>query len=243
MVASRNWTVTKQPLVNRSKPRAGLMASTVALVRASRVEHEPQRATMDRRRLIGQGLANIMVTIYTIGHSTRSADDFREVLDKAGIELLVDVRQFPGSRRFPHFNAASLKNALSEGGIAYVHEVDLGGRRRPQANSPNSYWKNASFRAFADHMSTPAFLAALERLIASASQRTAAIMCAEAVPWSCHRWLISDALVARGIEVVHLINATTNKPHVLNPQAHVSPQGYLTYPAATGDDAGPLLFD
>jgi uncharacterized protein (DUF488 family) len=184
-----------------------------------------------------------MASVYTIGHSTRSANDFRELLKTAGVEVLVDVRQFPASRRFPHFSAALLKDSLNEAGIAYIHEADLGGRRRPQANSPNAYWKNASFRAFADHMSTPVFLAALERLMASASDRTTAIMCAEAVPWSCHRWLISDALVARGIDVVHLIDATTSKPHVLNPQARISPRGYLTYPSAIPSRAGPLLFE
>lgn len=193
--------------------------------------------------VVSPRLANIMVTVYTIGHSTRSADDFRELLKTAGIELLVDVRQFPASRRFPHFSAGILKGSLNDAGIAYLHEVDLGGRRRPQSNSPNAHWQNASFRAFADHMSTPAFLAAFERLVASARQRTTAIMCAEAVPWSCHRWLISDALVARGIDVAHLIDATTRKAHVLNPQARISAQGYLTYPSATPGRASPSLFE
>jgi uncharacterized protein (DUF488 family) len=172
------------------------------------------------------------VTIYTIGHSTRGADDFRAILDAHGIKLLVDVRQFPGSRRYPHFSARALAESLSASGIQYEHAVELGGRRRPQADSPNTYWRNASFRAFADHMATPEFQAALARLSELGHQRSTAIMCAEAVPWRCHRWLISDALVSRGISVEHLLDADHSQPHVLNPAARRNEHGWLTYPGA-----------
>jgi uncharacterized protein (DUF488 family) len=172
------------------------------------------------------------MTIFTVGHSTRSADEFGQVLAAHGIERLVDVRQFPGSRRYPHFGAGPLAASLAEQGIEYRHEVALGGRRRATADSPNGFWRNASFRAYADYMATPEFAAALDRMMALAAEKKTAIMCAEAVPWRCHRWLISDALAARGIEVVHLIDAHCNQPHVLNPNAQLDAHGKLTYPAA-----------
>jgi uncharacterized protein (DUF488 family) len=178
-----------------------------------------------------------MTTLYTVGHSTRSAPEFREILQAHGIESLVDVRQFPGSRRYPHFGSAALAASLADAGIAYCHEVNLGGRRRSRPDSANLYWHNASFRGFADYMAGSQFGAALERLIERSGQRKTAIMCAEAVPWRCHRWLISDALVSRNIDVVHILDANHSQPHVLNPQAHVDARGTLTYPFALGNDA------
>jgi uncharacterized protein (DUF488 family) len=187
----------------------------------------------------------VVTTLSTIGHSTRSAEEFVELLAGSQIARVVDVRQFPGSRRYPHFGSGPLQAALSDAGIAYAHAVDLGGRRRPSANSPNAYWKNASFRAFADHMATPRFLAALDRLVDDAGRSRTAIMCAEAVPWRCHRYLIADALVARGLEVIHIIGPTSSQAHVLNAHAHVSGQGVVTYPPAdvAVDDAISLWTD
>jgi uncharacterized protein (DUF488 family) len=173
-----------------------------------------------------------MTTVYTVGHSTRGADEFGELLTTHGIELVVDVRQFPGSRRFPHFSALALRERLASRGIDYVHEMDLGGRRRGNAESPNTYWRNASFRAFADYMASDRFRAALERLVEHAGQRRVAIMCAEAVPWRCHRWLISDALVARGIQAQHILDSKHLQPHVLNSLAQRGADGTLVYPAS-----------
>ncbi len=171
-----------------------------------------------------------MAKLFTVGHSTRGAEEFRHLLQAYEIERLVDVRQYPGSRRYPHFSSASLAASLAEVNIEYAHEVDLGGRRRTQPKSVNVYWRNASFRSFADYMAAPSFAAALARLIVAARTRTTAIMCAEAVPWRCHRWLISDALVALGVEVVHIIDEKQSQPHVLNPCARIDPLGILTYP-------------
>jgi len=184
-----------------------------------------------------------MVTrpIYTVGHSTRSADEFRELLESFQVQLLVDVRQFPGSKRFPHFSSAGLIESLSAAGIAYRHEPDLGGRRRAQGDSPNGFWRNASFRAYADYMATPEFRSALDRLLEAADNQSTTIMCAEAVPWRCHRWLISDVLAARGLEVIHILALKSSKPHVINPNARVSLEGILTYPAETAPAGGQTL--
>jgi uncharacterized protein (DUF488 family) len=148
--------------------------------------------------------------------------------------VLVDVRQFPGSRRYPHFGSAPLAASLAAAGIEYRHEVDLGGRRRGLPDSSNGYWRNASFRAYADYLASPAFEAALARVLELAAHRAVAIMCSEAVPWRCHRWLISDVLVSRDIDVVHILDARNSQPHVLNPNARVDENGNLTYPLPLG---------
>jgi uncharacterized protein (DUF488 family) len=159
-------------------------------------------------------------TLFTIGHSTHSAEHFIELLREHGIALLVDIRQFPGSRRHPHFAREQMAEWLPEAGIEYVHEVGLGGRRRGRDDSPHVYWQNESFRAYADYMQTPEFEAALERLIALARERPTAIMCSEALPWRCHRRLVADALVARGWEVRDIL-AHKATPHLLDPHARV----------------------
>jgi uncharacterized protein (DUF488 family) len=192
--------------------------------------------------------------IFTIGHSTREADDFVALLRHHGVDLLVDVRRYPGSRRYPHFNREALAERLAADGIAYRHAPDLGGRRvGPSADaagdspgradspghgpspgrddSPNRGWRNASFRAYADYMATPLFRAALDQLLDDAGNRTVAIMCAEAVPWRCHRNLISDALVARDVEARHILSDDAPSRHELNPMARLGPQGTVTYPA------------
>jgi uncharacterized protein (DUF488 family) len=170
----------------------------------------------------------VSVTIYTIGHSTRSIDDFVALLEREGIRALVDVRAFPMSRRYPHFNQDALAAALAAHGVAYRHEPALGGRRRPRADSPNGAWRNESFRAYADHMGTPAFREAITELMGGAARGPTTVMCAEAVPWRCHRFLIADALVARGCEVRHVLDASTDR-HVLMDMAHVE-SGEVTYP-------------
>lgn len=174
-----------------------------------------------------------MTNFYTIGHSTRSADEFLEFLQAHGIQQLVDVRRYPGSRRYPHFGSDALKVFLSEAGIAYVHEPDLGGRRQPDADSPNDYWRNAQFRAYADYMAAAPFREAITRLISAAAQGPTAVMCAEAVPWRCHRQLIADVLVSRGFPVLNIMSATKADPHVLNPHAVVQDAGTLVYKADT----------
>jgi uncharacterized protein (DUF488 family) len=175
-------------------------------------------------------------TIYTIGHSTRTLDEFIALLREHGIELLVDVRRFPGSRRHPHFGSAALAASLAQAGIGYVHAEPLGGRRSAEAaaRSPNTAWRNDAFRAYADYMATPAFRAALGRLIELSEELTTVIMCAEAVPWRCHRRLITDALLARGIPVADITGLGAATPARLSEHALVQPDGTVIYPAAPG---------
>ena len=144
-------------------------------------------------------------SIWTIGHSTRTIEEFVGILRHYQIEILVDVRHFPGSRRLPHFNKGALHDALVAVGIRYEHLVELGGRRPVRSDSHNVAWRNASFRGYADYMETPAFDEALTRLLAEAAGARTAIMCAEAPWWRCHRALIADALKARGVEVLHVM--------------------------------------
>jgi uncharacterized protein (DUF488 family) len=167
--------------------------------------------------------------IFTVGHSTRVQDELIAILKEAGVKLLVDVRRFPGSRRHPQFGKEALGAGLAAAGIAYRHEPDLGGRRAPRPDSPNTAWRVAGFRGYADHMASAGFRAALERLITQQETPTA-VMCAEAVPWKCHRQLIGDALVARRVEVVHLLGLGPRQIHVLNPNAAVGPDGGVVYP-------------
>src|SRR5437879_5793529 len=137
--------------------------------------------------------------IYTIGHSTRSLDELIGLLQEQGIKRLADIRRFPGSRRYPHFSKESLSKSLPGEAIEYVHVVELGGRRDPLPDSPNTTLRNRQFRGYADHMATSEFQGALDRLLES--DVPTAIMCAEAVPWRCHRNLVSDELTRRGHEV------------------------------------------
>jgi len=177
--------------------------------------------------------------VFTIGHSTRSWEDFLSLLREARVSTVVDVRRFPASRRYPHFGGPALARALAEAGIGYVHELDLGGRRGPREGSPNVAWHVAAFRGYADHMSSDAFQAALARLRTLAAGERPAILCAEAVPWRCHRQLIADALVAAGTPVTHVLGRGQLRPHELNPAAQVDARGGLTYPAAV---KAPRLF-
>jgi uncharacterized protein (DUF488 family) len=159
-----------------------------------------------------------MATVWTVGHGARSLDDFVDVLRSASLELLVDVRMFPGSRRHPHFSRDALERSLGGYGIAYDWRGEaLGGRRKPAAASRHPAWRNDSFRAYADHMDTPEFRQALVRLEDEAGGGTRlAVMCAETLWWRCHRRLISDALTVDGIEVIHLLAPDQHQPHKLH---------------------------
>jgi uncharacterized protein (DUF488 family) len=159
--------------------------------------------------------------IFTVGHSTRSAEEFVVLLKAHRIELLVDVRTVPRSRHNPQFNRDTLPETLHRAGIEYLHLAALGGLRKPRADSTNAGWRNLSFRGFADYMETPEFEKGLDRLMDAAKGGRVAIMCAEAVPWRCHRSLIADALVARGVEVFELSSLTHAQPHRMTPFARV----------------------
>ncbi|HEX6041684.1 DUF488 domain-containing protein [Longimicrobium sp.] len=176
--------------------------------------------------------------VFTIGHSTRTIGEFIALLRENDIQLLVDVRRFPGSRRHPQFGSEALAASLAEAGIAYRHEEALGGRRAsdPTAGlSPNTAWRHAAFRAYADYMATAPFRAALARLMEDAAHRRPVVMCAEAVPWRCHRRLITDALLARGVPVFDIIGPGGAAPAVLSPHALVRGDS-LTYPATPQAD-------
>ncbi|HET7228848.1 MAG TPA: DUF488 domain-containing protein [Longimicrobium sp.] len=171
--------------------------------------------------------------VYTIGHSTRTIEEFIALLRENGVEVLVDVRRFPGSRRHPHFGSGALEASLAAAGIGYRHAEALGGRRASgiSATSPNTAWRNEAFRAYADYMATPPFRAALGELIDLSRERTAVIMCAEAVPWRCHRRLITDALLARGIPVLDIIGPGPASPARLSEHALPQADGGVIYPA------------
>jgi uncharacterized protein (DUF488 family) len=168
--------------------------------------------------------------VFTVGHSTRSFEELVEILRAHGVKRLVDVRRIPRSRHNPQFNREMLSKALHHRRINYRHMKALSGLRHASPDSINLGWRNASFRGFADYMQTPAFQKALERLVEMVTQKPTAIMCAEAVPWRCHRSLIADALVARGYAVRDIMSITIAKPHILNPMARVHGQE-VTYPA------------
>jgi uncharacterized protein (DUF488 family) len=167
--------------------------------------------------------------VLTVGHSNRPLEEFVRLLQVHRVTLVADVRKMPGSRRNAQFTRDILLQALREVGISYLHMPGLGGLRRRTPSSPNTGWKNASFQGYADYMLTPEFERSLEELMDRACGQRAALMCAEAVPWRCHRSLIADALVARGIAVEHLFSPLRTQPHVLRPWAHVEGTR-ITYP-------------
>jgi len=167
-------------------------------------------------------------SIWTIGHSTRLADEFNEILLAHGIGALVDVRSFPGSRRYPHFNKPELSGSLEAIGILYAHNSKLGGRRRPNPDSKNTAWKNASFRAYADHMESEEFKQGIHELLEVASTSRTAIMCAEALWWRCHRSLIADFLKSKGFAVIHILDGKKTEAHPYTPAARIV-EGRLSY--------------
>ena len=169
-----------------------------------------------------------MLTIYTIGHSTRPLDEFIALLNAHGIRQLVDIRSIPRSRRHPHFSSDALSASLRDAGIVYRHSPTLGGRRKPRRDSQNTAWRVEGFRGYADYMETEAFRTALDELVAFAGSAPTAIMCAEAVWWRCHRQLVADALVARDIEERHITTMKTATRHTLTEFAQVK-GGLVTY--------------
>jgi uncharacterized protein (DUF488 family) len=159
--------------------------------------------------------------ILTVGHSTRTAREFEDLLRAHEVNGIADVRRFPMSRRHPHFSRQALEASLASDSIVYRHIPELGGRRATQPDSVNTAWRHPSFRAYADHMATEEFARGLDVLLTLAENRRVAIMCAEAQWWRCHRQLIADALVARGIEVRHIMSAKSAPPHELTSFARV----------------------
>ena len=170
------------------------------------------------------------ITIMTIGHSTHAIEVFLGMLKAHGVELIVDVRTVPRSRRNPQFSRENLPASLAAAGIGYIHLPELGGLRKPRPDSINSAWRNESFRGYADYMQTAEFAAGIEHLLELAAERPTAVMCAEAVPWRCHRSLIGDALTARGHRVENIMSATSRTPHRMTPCARVE-GATVTYPA------------
>ena len=169
------------------------------------------------------------LTLWTIGHSTRSFDNFLELLRENEIEAVADVRSLPGSRKFPQFNSESLQIALEDAGIEYVLIKKLGGRRRGKPDSPHTVWRHKAFRGYADYMDTTEFLEGIDELLALARQKRTAIMCAEAVWWRCHRSMIADHLKAAGVTVEHIMDGK-NVEHPFTSAATIV-KGQLAYGA------------
>ncbi len=171
--------------------------------------------------------------ILAVGHSTRPFSELVEILSSNGVGILADVRTVPRSRHNPQYDQETLRQALEREGIHYRHLPRLGGLRRPRADSPNGAWRNASFRGFADYMLTPEFEEGLRELRELAHQGPVAVMCAEAVPWRCHRSLLADALAARGVPVRHIVGPGRTAPHRVTPFARIEGRR-VTYPPAGG---------
>ena len=174
-----------------------------------------------------------MRAIFTIGHSTRPIEEFVELLRANGVAQLIDIRSVPRSRMNPQFNRDTLPASIAPAGIDYLHMPELGGLRHPRPDSRNGAWRNDSFRGYADYMQTPEFAAAIEKLIELGRDKQTAIMCAEAVPWRCHRSLVGDALMARGVVVEDIIGGGGRQPHKFTPFALVEGTR-VWYPGVTG---------
>jgi uncharacterized protein (DUF488 family) len=170
--------------------------------------------------------------IFTVGHSTRSAEELAAILNGAGVRALADVRAYPSSRRHPQFDRAALQARLAREGIGYRHLPQLGGRRKPRTGSPNGAWREPAFRGYADHMASGEFATGMAALASLAGERAVAIMCAEALWWRCHRRLIADALTVRGWRVLHLGIGANAVAHEPPPFMVVSEDGVITYPPA-----------
>ena len=192
---------------------------------------------------MGKTLANEPeLTIYTIGHSTRTLNEFIDLLNVYGITLLVDVRTVPRSRHNPQFNKETLPVTLKSYGIKYIHMPEIGGLRHPKRDSVNIAWKNMGFRGYADYMQTKEFTDNLLKITALARENCLALMCAEALPWRCHRSLISDALVVRHVKVLHIISKDSTITHELTEFAHVE-GNQITYPLFTKETPQRTLGD
>ena len=180
--------------------------------------------------MASDGISPHVATIWTIGHSTRSLEEFLDVLAAYQIETVADVRRFPGSRRHPHFARDALAQTLPAHGISYAWLPKLGGRRRVQPGSPNTGWRNASFRGYADHLASSEFAQGLAELLALAALRRSTLMCSEVLWWRCHRSLIADVLRQRGIEVIHIADAVRSTVHPYTSPAKIV-NGQLSYEA------------
>jgi uncharacterized protein (DUF488 family) len=173
-------------------------------------------------------MSNAPRAIWTIGHSTRAIEEFLDLLRQNQIEILVDVRHFPGSRRFPHFHKPALQQVLTAAGIRYEHIVELGGRRPARPDSHNLVWRNPSFRGYADYMETEPFHDAVDRLLEIARTGRTAMMCSEAVWWRCHRSMIADYLKSIGVQVVHILSPAKVQEHPYTSSARLV-DGRLSY--------------
>jgi hypothetical protein len=182
-----------------------------------------------KRVLVVRKVKTKMLAVFTIGHSTRTWKDFLDLLRAHRVKRVIDVRSIPRSRRNPQFNRETLATKLRAARIGYVHLRKLGGLRHARRDSPNMGWRNASFRGFADYMQTSEFDAGLQRLIKLARQKRSALMCAEAVPWRCHRSLIADALIVRGVRVEHIMSEKRSRAHSLTSFGRVR-HNRVTYP-------------
>jgi len=221
--------------VSNSAPYADFGAGLARGDKAKSASATSQRAAAAKekpaaRRGVTPPNSSPKLTVLTIGHSTRSIEEFLSILEAHGVERLVDVRSIPKSRRVPHFNSDALATSLQKRGIDYLHLKSLGGLRHARKDSVNTGWRNASFRGYADYMATDEFHAGLERLLRLASEKRSAIMCAEAVPWRCHRSLIGDALLARGVHVEDILSATSSRAHELTSFAKIHGVE-ISYPA------------
>ena len=182
-------------------------------------------------------VTNNALAIWTVGHSTRTIEGFIDLLRQYQIEILVDVRHFPGSRKYPHFGKVALRDALVTAGSRYEHLVELGGRRPVHPDSHNVAWRNASFRSYADYMETEPFHAGVDRLLEIARASRTAIMCSEAVWWRCHRSMITDYLKAMGVQVFHILSTKKAQEHPYTSAAHLV-DGRLSYEALGGVEPG-----
>jgi uncharacterized protein (DUF488 family) len=177
-----------------------------------------------------------MEPVYTIGHSNRPIDEFLDLLREHGIERVLDIRTVPKSRHNPQFGQDQLPASLAQAGIGYEYIRELGGLRKARKDTPNGAWRNASFRGYADHMQSAEFNEHVDIVARMAQSTRCALMCAEAVPWRCHRSMVADALAARGVPAEHIINKGKTKPHTLTPFAHVEGTR-ITYPPEAEDAA------
>lgn len=196
-----------------------------------RLRKKPDKAQIEARTNENLELDGYRVTVWTVGHSTRPTSDFIALLHAHSIEQLIDVRSVPRSLHNPQFRQDQLRHSLEHAAIHYLHMPALGGLRHARRDSINTAWRNASFRGYADYMQTPEFDGAIKELIRLAQDRRTAIMCAEAVPWRCHRSLIADALLIRGLKVEEITSEKSTRPHTLTPWSCVIGQR-ITYPRA-----------
>jgi uncharacterized protein (DUF488 family) len=185
---------------------------------------------------IGEGEARGGATVYTVGHSNRSVDEFVGLLKAHGVRTLADIRKLPGSDKYPHFNRDELADSLAREGIRYVYLEELGGRRPRKKGSKNTAWRNSSFRAYADHMETDEFRRGVEALLGYAAEARVAVMCSEAVWWRCHRALVADYLKSLGVSVYHIMSERSSKPHPYTSAAKLV-DGKLSY---QGPDEGAI---